>query len=64
MVIENRGALSIRGKPAHCSGVPGWLKGGGVNSILESRLAIEIDDRGVAPETPVKGGIALDEPWL
>ncbi len=52
-----------QGKPADCSGVGKWLDGDVVNSLLRGRLARGVgDDRGFAPETPVKGGIALDEP--
>jgi hypothetical protein len=63
MVIENRCAFD-QGKPADRSGARDWLKGGNVNSVLQGRLARGMDDRGFAPETPVKGGIALDEPRL
>jgi len=62
MVIENRCALSIRASRLNRSDVRDWLKGGRVNSVFEGRLAGGMDDRGFAPETPVKGGIALDEP--
>jgi hypothetical protein len=62
MAIENRGALSIGGKPADGSGVRDRLGGDEINSLLQGRLARGVDDRGFAPETPVKGGIALDEP--
>ena len=46
-----------QGKPADRNGVPDWLEGGRVDSVLQGRLARGMDDRGVAPETPVKGGI-------
>jgi hypothetical protein len=51
-----------QGKPADSSEVGDWLEGGKVNSVLWGRLAGGMDDRGFAPKTPVKGGIALDEP--
>jgi hypothetical protein len=30
--------------------------------VFLGRLARGVDDRGLAPETPVKGGIAIDNP--
>jgi hypothetical protein len=51
-----------QGKPADRSGVRDRIDGGQVNSVHWGRLARGVNDRGFAPETPVKGGITLDEP--
>ena len=58
---KSRGSFD-QGKPADRGGVGRWLESGEVNSVLRGRLARGMDDRGPAPETPVKGGITLDEP--
>jgi len=62
MVIENRGALSIRASRLDRSGMRDWLEGDKVNSVLQGRLARGIENRGFAPETPVKGESPLTNP--
>ncbi len=58
---KSRGSFD-QGKPADCGGAGNWLEGDGVNSLVQGRLAGRVNDRGFAPETRVKGGVALDEP--
>jgi hypothetical protein len=58
---KSRGSFD-QGKPDDGSRMRDGLGSIEVNSVLQGRLARGIDERGFAPQTPVKGENALVEP--